>query len=194
VKLYHFTWSGHWPEINVSGVLKVTESNASLKRVHAGQPVVWLTDDPNPSVQRWGLPNEVTMTVGQFYAVHGVSVVPGEEPEAIIALERSRKVPQQVIEDFKASGQTTLKAADKTEIRLTVEIPDAEAQRYSSWRRKHGVRNAVYRDLAATGGDPERWWVVERPIPSSEWIEAIDTATGDRLPTIHWRTGGGDPR
>jgi hypothetical protein len=34
-----------------------------------------------------------------------------------------------------------------------------------------------YQRLAAAGGDPERWWVVTRPIPQAEWIEVIDMTT-----------------
>lgn len=182
MKLYHFTSSTHWREIKASGLLKVTESNVSMKRVHAGPDVVWLTDDPRPSEQLWGQSGEITMTVGDFYSVYaGVSVAPGEEAEAIVALERSGKVPQQVIEDLRTKGSTTLKVVSKTAIRVTVEVPDAEAQPYSTWRQRQGVRNAVYRSLAATGGDPDRWWVLERPIPRTEWTEALETATGESL-------------
>ncbi len=31
---------------------------------------------------------------------------------------------------------------------------------------------------ARAGGDPSTWFVVERPIPREEWVEAIETATG----------------
>ncbi|MGP5641029.1 hypothetical protein ACTXPS_16505 [Brachybacterium tyrofermentans] len=41
--LHHFTSPEHLPLILEAGFLKVTESNISFKREHAGPDVVWLT-------------------------------------------------------------------------------------------------------------------------------------------------------
>ena len=51
--LYHFTSTHHLPKILEDGRLKVTESNLSRTRVHAGPDVVWLTSDPMPASQEW---------------------------------------------------------------------------------------------------------------------------------------------
>ncbi len=51
--LYHFTSSIHLPKIMSDGFLKVTESNISERREHAGPDVVWLTSNPDPAGARW---------------------------------------------------------------------------------------------------------------------------------------------
>ena len=48
----------------------------------------------------------------------------------------------------------------KTAARLTVEIQDA--QHWPTWSRAH-VTDEVY-DVLASVGDPEEWWISERPI------------------------------
>jgi hypothetical protein len=150
MKLYHFTCPELLPSILESGCLQVVESNLSLRREHAGPDVVWLTDDPEPSSQRWGY--------------SGTTIVP---------------------------GLGTIQYPDKTAIRITVEVDDAH--RYSEWRRQHGVRNAIYRALRDTGGDPERWWVCERPILKDEWVEVIDTTTQDGIKLRAIREAGLEP-
>jgi|SRR5437667_6001713 len=67
----------------------------------------------------------------------------------------------------------------KLAVRITVDVPDAVPWRV--WSRAHRIRNMWYRQLAIAGGDPERWWVVERPIESCEWVEITDMATGEDL-------------
>ena len=138
---------------------------------------MWLTDDPNPSAQAWGQRHDTYMTVREFYVLFGVPILPGEtDLELLIALERSGRIPARLVDDLKATGRAKVRMVDKTEVRITVEIPDADAHRYSKWRQRQGVSNALYRALADTGGDPSRWWIVERAIPSSEWTEAVDAA------------------
>jgi hypothetical protein len=49
----------------------------------------------------------------------------------------------------------------KTAARLTVEIQDA--QHWPTWSRAHGITDEAYDGLASVG-DPEEWWISERPI------------------------------
>lgn len=71
-------------------------------------------------------------------------------------------------------------AADKTAVRFTVEIPDDEAHPWIPWSRKRGIK-PKWRRAMERGRRPEAWYVVERPIPSREWI-AVDVATVARGP------------
>lgn len=58
---------------------------------------------------------------------------------------------------------------DKTEVRITVEVADATP--WAKFAREHHVEVWWYDALARSGGDPERWFVVARAIPRSEWTE-----------------------
>ncbi len=53
--LYHFTCREHLDRILADGYLKVTESNISKRREHAGPDVVWLTTNPDASAHGHGL-------------------------------------------------------------------------------------------------------------------------------------------
>lgn len=53
--LYHYTSTMHLPRIEADGYLKVTESNISMRRTHAGPDVVWLTSDRKPNAEAHGL-------------------------------------------------------------------------------------------------------------------------------------------
>lgn len=54
MRLYHFTAAhiAYVPPILVNGIER-TESNISRSRRHAGPPVVWLTDEPDPNDITW---------------------------------------------------------------------------------------------------------------------------------------------
>jgi hypothetical protein len=124
---------------------------------------VWLTDYPRPQEHRWGLPTVITLTPELIAAVGG----------ATLPAELERKLAR--------DGQVTVPTVDKTAIR--VEVATLDAQHWPEWARTHGVRNMRYRALAASGGDPERWWVVERPLPRAEWVEIVEMDGG----AVIWR-------
>jgi hypothetical protein len=64
--------------------------------------------------------------------------------------------------------------------RITVAVSDA--QRWSQWAPRHKVSKKARRRLdAAGGGQGGRWWIVARPIPSSEWLRVQDLLTGEML-------------
>ena len=53
--LYHFTCREHLDKILSEQTLRVTESNISRRREHAGPDVVWFTTNPDPSAHGHGL-------------------------------------------------------------------------------------------------------------------------------------------
>lgn len=52
----------------------------------------------------------------------------------------------------------------KTKAVLVVELPAERCHHWPTWSSEHGVDPATYAGLADTGGDPESWWVTDRPI------------------------------
>jgi len=77
-------------------------------------------------------------------------------------------------------GKQTFKGTDKTRVRITVDIHDA--QQWPRWSKNHGIKSSWYKALAgASKGDPRWWYVVERPIYYDEWIIAEDIKTGEIL-------------
>ena len=58
--LYHFTCREHLDKILSDQNLRVTESNISGRREHAGPDVVWLTTNPDPSAHGHGLAGSAT--------------------------------------------------------------------------------------------------------------------------------------
>lgn len=68
-------------------------------------------------------------------------------------------------------------AVDKMRIRFTVDISKRDAHRWRQWAASRGIDQAWMRNLALGGGSAT-WWVVERRIASSEWVEVIDTVSG----------------
>lgn len=77
-------------------------------------------------------------------------------------------------------GWSAGSSADKTEIRFEVDIPAREAHRWRDWARSRGIASEWMAALAAVGGSGT-WYVVLRPIPAAEWVEIIDTSTGEPL-------------
>jgi hypothetical protein len=47
---------------------------------------------------------------------------------------------------------------------LGVELDPERVFHWPAWSRGHGIEDVTYEGLAASGGDPERWWVAPQPI------------------------------
>ncbi|MFF7214737.1 hypothetical protein ACFZAU_30050 [Streptomyces sp. NPDC008238] len=63
---------------------------------------------------------------------------------------------------------------DRT-VRITVEVPVPEAQRWHAWAgTKLPAGSAEALAAALFDGRPDEWFVVERAIPSAEWVSVID--------------------
>jgi hypothetical protein len=59
---------------------------------------------------------------------------------------------------------------DKTAVRITVEVPDAYP--WLAWAGEQGIEEYWKNALVSAGGGPDAaasWWVVERPVHTSEW-------------------------
>lgn len=63
-------------------------------------------------------------------------------------------------------------SVDKTEVRITVDLPKREVHRWHEWARRWAIEPKMMRALTATGGSGS-WRVIERPIPDCEWV-AVD--------------------
>lgn len=64
---------------------------------------------------------------------------------------------------------------DKRRVRITVEVPDGEAEHgwWPRWARAHRIREAWYQHIAEGHRSPKEWFVVQRAIPLSDFV-AID--------------------
>jgi hypothetical protein len=47
---------------------------------------------------------------------------------------------------------------------LGVELDHERATPWPAWARENGIEDGVFEGLAATGGDPDSWWVTTTPI------------------------------
>jgi hypothetical protein len=83
--------------------------------------------------------------------------------------------------------------AQKNTIRITVALPEGDAQWWPLWARARGISEIWYEAMAESGGNPDDWWVVTRPVPSREFvrIEDVDGPTDD--PITLWTPEAGPP-
>ena len=57
--------------------------------------------------------------------------------------------------------------------RITVDVQDKEVRSWSDWKIGHDPApvSGLETSARAWGGDPKAWYVVERDIPRSEWVD-----------------------
>jgi hypothetical protein len=75
------------------------------------------------------------------------------------------------------------KVAQTHEVRVTVDVPDSEAHPWSTCKGELPPETVSGLETSAKvwGGNPADWYVVRRPIPTSEWIEVLDLDTNKVL-------------
>jgi hypothetical protein len=61
-------------------------------------------------------------------------------------------------------------AEDKTAVRITVDVPDSEVQPWLVWSRKRGITPG-WALFLEEGRRASSWYVVQRTIPASEWVD-----------------------
>jgi hypothetical protein len=76
--------------------------------------------------------------------------------------------------DDRGAGSVLL---DRRAVRIDVDASDA--QRWDPWMRANGVDEAWLRDLRGIHEDADKWFIVERVIPSSEWVRVVDMDSRD---------------
>lgn len=67
-------------------------------------------------------------------------------------------------------------ATDKSVVRFTVEVKTAH--HWPRWARRQGIRGWWYHALAESGGNPEEWYVTDRPVYRRDWRRIENTQTG----------------
>lgn len=67
---------------------------------------------------------------------------------------------------------------NKREVRFTIDIDDAI--HWPEFARDQRMASDAYYSLAATGGDPEEWWVVPREITWQDWVRIQVEQEGKR--------------
>ena len=139
MRLYHFTCWQWYLKIVADGQITTTESNI-------GSP------PPPPGAPMWP-------PCGAHVGPDVVWLTRREEPS-----RNGMAVSSDVIPEL-ARPPIDL---DKSHVRLTVEVPDA--QHWPEWAKAHGIHPKWYRVLA-TNLSPESWYVVERPITVAEIVE-----------------------
>lgn len=143
-RLYHFTcWKG-WLGIQEAGLIRVTESNIGSNS--HGEP---------PYGEHYG-PDVVWLTThptseGCRLPRPGTALF----PTSAGSFEYSRCEPEE----------------DKTGVRLTVQIPEAECHPWTPWALKHGINRKWKARLEKRNCIPIWWRVIERPILSAEIVE-----------------------
>lgn len=71
---------------------------------------------------------------------------------------------------------------DKTRVRITVELVNRDVHKWREWAVRRGIADSWLRGLVeASGGGAGTWRVVEKPIPSTRWIEVVDRVDGSVL-------------
>ena len=80
-------------------------------------------------------------------------------------------------ESFYTQGWSTMLGLpyDRSEFRMTVDIPDSHADRLTRWLTfcEQGRVNTLTAAIANMAGDPENWWLYEGAIPP-RWIKSFD--------------------
>ena len=72
--------------------------------------------------------------------------------------------------DASQTGVVETPPASKGAVRVTVEVPAADAQPWPTWARSQGIHELWLASIGQ-GNAPDRWWVVAREIDWSDWIE-----------------------
>lgn len=74
------------------------------------------------------------------------------------------------VEQAKAIRAAGYSVPDKTQIRLTIEVPDEEPLRWRDFAREHGI-NRKWKRALEKDARPDTWWVLPRLVLYDEIVE-----------------------
>jgi hypothetical protein len=66
-----------------------------------------------------------------------------------------------------------------TQVRFTVNVPNDHVERWRPWAQRHGMTPARCHE-AALFAQP-RWYVIDRPILATEWVDITHASNGARF-------------
>ncbi len=75
-------------------------------------------------------------------------------------------------------------AADKTEVRFELDLPDRWVRRWLDWARAQQIDQEWLDTLVKVGGGmeaAERWLISFREVPSTEWVRVDNVRSGAEL-------------
>jgi hypothetical protein len=165
VKLYHFTCWHNYMEIVVAGEITTTESNI-------GSPYEdWLPfgDHVGPDVVWLTSHGEPAGN-----ALEGLMIAVDDDGNVTDSWEETPPI------EF-----------DKSRLRITVELPDDEPQRWPDFSKRHRMNPKWRRDFEK-GKRPATWWVLERPVRVDEIVEVV--ADNELAEYVKSRPPGQAPR
>lgn len=151
-------------------------------------PMIRLTGELSCTESNIGSPSRIQPPFGEHVGPDVVWLTSSPEPEGH-GLEGAKAVS-----GYGTAGDDV----DKSEIRITVEIPDSDAEHWPEFAVAHGI-HPEWRRALEKGHRAESWYVCRRPIPRSEWRAVENLRTGldlmkDRppliLPPAHGTEGG----
>jgi hypothetical protein len=151
VRLYHWT-NIKWLEmILASGAITTTESN-----LRGPQPGEAPKAARKRFASRWTRENEPQVV--------WLSNNPEVDPSYLGMVDLRGPTPRM------AAAHMLPPEFRKTRVRITVDVPDADANWWPRWARKMGIREAWYQHMAEGHRSPKEWFVVARPILMSEFV------------------------
>jgi hypothetical protein len=173
--LYHFTSPAHWERIQSAAVLKPTDPQLNP---HAHFPT--LAGQDEDGMYFLARPSE------EGYQVLLTSPNPLFLPEVLEQVPEHDLGPLVVWFTSEPRSDAQRWAGDAYEkyvVRITVDVPEPDVRSWPRWAKAQGIPDEWYKALAESGGNPRDWYVVERPVPKSEWIDVTDMRSGNTL----WR-------
>jgi hypothetical protein len=157
MRLYHYTTKMHIPQILYDGVLKTTESNIGAPRDVAYRNV-------EPRGEHVG-PDVVWLTDQDGSSPH------------------HRSTPETLAHSLALVNPAFKDNAFKVDVRFALDVPDDAVRPWADFADEHGMNPRWRRRFEKEPHRPYWWFVVEREIPRSEWVE-IGVGRGTWPPTI----------
>lgn len=142
--LYHFTSGYHVKEILKARVIRLTVSNL--------HPPTGKTD---------------TAALETLERGRGIFGVEAGAAEVVWLTADPNRKSQKWGQPKTARG---LRWSDKTEFRITVNVPKGGIIGWNEWARNNGMPGWWRKQIIRAGGNHKSWYLVTRPISTAEWV------------------------